>query len=160
MFFLASYCSYTIDHHSVFFSENPRWKIFPARFARRKKSKSEPSFLDVLANYIFFVPNFLIFFWKFLEIMQLWRKTESFVELQGISVQCPSKSVFLDKTRWTQPYNEWLFSGPIFFLFISAFPFIDPSAALRGVARGLRPLRRAFTIRYKSSWNFFWKIFT
>ena len=66
-------------HGASVFSENPRWKIFPARFARRKKSKSEPSFLDLLANLFFFIPRFLIF----LEISGNFQKIFEISEISG-----------------------------------------------------------------------------
>ena len=58
----------------VFFSCKPRCGIFLARFARRKKIWHKPSFLDVLDNFIFFVPKISKIFQKISDFFQNFRK--------------------------------------------------------------------------------------
>ena len=49
---------YTRFRRVSVFSENPGSEDFSGALRAPKKSKSEPSFLDVLANFIFFIPEF------------------------------------------------------------------------------------------------------
>ncbi len=72
---LTELCLCGISPRSVFLFVFPGSELFPAHFARRKMTQTPPSFLDVLANFIFFIPNFSKFFKKKSDFFQ--KKSEN-----------------------------------------------------------------------------------